>query len=319
MKQYLFLFFSKHSLLCWDVVTAWRAVCDWLRQDRAVNSVLPNETLTSCVRRPSTRRCCDAFCSALTVWVPSAPKMITLSTDRIYWNHSEEKLPVRSSVWNQIQAQMASTSFCCLVQRKMQTFSFCLFCYPPPPSPLPSCVWRGTLPATLRRRQSLNIDHTSTALFPTGQTDSAAAIFGLLYHISSGELFFFFPSLSCNGFLNSKAAERELCRITVGGTGDGAGGGSKPCSGTLQQHLGQIHGSVDLGFCSPRTFPYSSGTLPQRFRRRMCPTRRPARTLGGWQLKVVGMQSQSVPRMTRTGANQRVTVRLRVQLKAHEI
>lgn len=31
--------------------------------------------------------------------------------------------------------------------------------------------------------------------------------------------------------------------------------------------------SVDLGFCSPRTFPYSGGALPQRFRRRMCSTR----------------------------------------------
>lgn len=53
-------------------------------------------------------------------------------------------------------------------------------------------VLRGTLPATLRRRQSLNIDHTSAVLLLTGQTDSDVAIFGLLYHISSRELFFFF-------------------------------------------------------------------------------------------------------------------------------
>lgn len=174
-------------------------------------------------------------------------------------------------------------------------------------------VLRGTLPATLRRRQSLNIDHTSAVLLLTGQTDSDVAVFGLLYHISSREPFFFLP-LSGNGFLNSKAAERERRRTTVG----------ERCWRRFKALLWDSSAafgsewSVDLGFCSLRTFPYSSGTQPQRFRHRMCSTRQPTCTLHEW-LKVVGMQSQSVSRMTHTGANQCVTVRLRVQLKAHEI
>lgn len=78
--------------------------------------------------------------------------------------------------------------------------------------------------------------------------------------------------------------------------------------------------SVELGFCSPRTFPYSTGTLPQRFLaqdvfyktadshvRRMT-------TKSLWVCK-----SQSVPKTTHAGANQCGTGWPRVQLKAHEI
>lgn len=90
-------------------------------------------------------------------------------------------------------------------------------------------LWYGTLPATFRRRHSLIIDHTSAVLFLTGQTDSTAAIFGLLY-VPSGELFSFgywFP--------NSTVVECGLRRSTLGNR---AGGDSKSCSGTLEQRWG---------------------------------------------------------------------------------
>lgn len=125
----------------------------------------------------------------------------------------------------------------------------------------------------------------------------------------------FFSPLSGNGFLNSKTAERELCRITVG----------EQCCRRFKALLWDSSAafgsewSVDLGFCSLRTFPYSSCTQAQKFKHRMCSTMQPTCTLHRWQLKVVGMQSQSVSRMTHTGANQCVAVWLRVQLKAHEI
>lgn len=91
-------------------------------------------------------------------------------------------------------------------------------------------------------------------------------------HLEQGDFFF---SLSCNGFLNSKAAERELCRITVG---ERCWRRFKALIWDPSAAFGSER-SVDLGFCSPRTFPDSSATLPQKFRHRMCSTRLPTRTL----------------------------------------
>lgn len=79
-------------------------------------------------------------------------------------------------------------------REKCKHFLFVFSASTSPPPPHVSGVELCLRP--LRRRQSLNIDHTSTALLLTGQTDSAAAIFGLLYHISSGDLFFFFLSFA---------------------------------------------------------------------------------------------------------------------------
>lgn len=172
------------------------------------------------------------------------------------WESSEITVKKKKTppVRFEIKDKQALTTSRCLVQTET-FFYFVFFCF---------CyffrAWRGTLPATLRRRPSLNIDHTSTVLFLTGQTDSAAAIFGLLCHISSAEGFFF--SLSGSAFLNSEAAERELCRRTVGERR------WRRFKALLWDSSAAAFGSersVELGFCSPRTFPYSTGTLPQRF------------------------------------------------------